>query len=193
MFSPIEEGTKINIQGLDCWLPQLGMVFNKINGKYEKRKIYSRSLKKEEQYWQRTPLPDDWNKRRLEEKRRQQTDPEFYDQELERFRQQEWDRRLNGMWFMRNGAPEYITGDHYYYLNWFQIDTGYPDFRMCDRDYFYFWEYCVEDPNSIGMVEVTGRRSGKSFRAGSIILGYLSRTKNTNGGIQSKTDRKSVV
>ena len=187
MYTPIDGGTKIVIQGLNCWVPPVGVVYNRLTGKYEKRPIYSRSQDKAEQYWQRTALPDDFNKKRAEEKRKQQVDPDFYDQDLERFRQQEWDRRLNGFWFMRKGIPEYITGDHYYYLNWFQIDTGWPDFRVCDRDYFYFWEYCVEDPASIGMVEVTGRRSGKSFRAGSIILGYLSRTKNTNGGIQSKT------
>jgi hypothetical protein len=187
MYQPIEGGSKISVQGLECWIPPVGMVFNKMSGAMEKRKIISRSLKKEEQYWERTPLPESWAKKRLDEKKRQYEDSEYYDVELERYRQQEWDRRLNGCWIMVRGNSVYITGDHYYYLNWFQLDTGYPDYRDCDKDYFYFWEYCVQDPMSLGMVEVTGRRSGKSFRAGSILLGYTSRTMNTNSGIQSKS------
>lgn len=187
MYQQITDGLLKEVQGLQCWIPPVGTVYNKLTGKFEKRKTLSRSSIKDEQYWFRTPLPDDWTKRRNEEKRRQQDDSGYYDHEIEKFRQQEWDRRLNGVWFMNSGTIEYLTGDHYYYLNWYSIDTGFPDYRQCDQEYFYFWEYCVEDPSSIGMVEVTGRRSGKSFRAGSVILGYLSRTKNTNGGIQSKT------
>lgn len=39
----------------------------------------------------------------------------------------------------------------------------------------------------MGMVEVTKRRFGKSFWAGAFLTEYITRTKMTNGGIQSKT------
>ena len=84
MYTPIDGGTKIVIQGLNCWIPPVGVVYNRLTGKYEKRPIYSRSQDRAEQYWQRTALPDDFNKKRAEEKRKQQVDPDFYDQDLER-------------------------------------------------------------------------------------------------------------
>ena len=99
----------------------------------------------------------------------------------------EVDRRLNGFWYMNNGVPTYLTGMHYLYLQWWSIDIGYPKFRMPDLEKFYFMDYCIQDPLCMGMLEVTKRRFGKSFVAGLFVTEYTTRTKMTNGGIQSKT------
>jgi hypothetical protein len=88
---------------------------------------------------------------------------------------------------MNNGKPIYLTGLHYLYLQWWSIDIGYPKFRMPDLEKFYFMEYCIQDPLCMGMLEVTKRRFGKSFVAGLFVTEYTTRTKMTNGGIQSKT------
>jgi hypothetical protein len=48
-------------------------------------------------------------------------------------------------------------------------------------------DYCIQDPLCMGMLEVTKRRFGKSFVAGLFVSEYITRTKMTNGGIQSKT------
>jgi hypothetical protein len=139
---------------------------------------YKEVVKKEEKY----------------EKARKEDDPDFYDEQLEDYKRQEWDRRLNGHWFMNNGKPTYITGSHYMYMQWFQIDIGYPRFRKPDLEYFYFLQYVIEDPNCMGMLEVTKRRFGKTFRGGLFLYEYITRTRMTNGGIQSKTgnDAKKV-
>lgn len=198
MFNKIEGGTCIEIQGLECWIPPEGYVFNVATKKLEFRGVAKRSDNPSDQYWERTPLPNwykDVMKREAEyEKKRKEDDPDFYDERLEEYKQQEWDRRLNGHWFMNNGKATYLTGSHYMYMQWFQIDVGYPRFRVPDLEYFYFLKYVEEDPECMGMLEITKRRFGKTFRGGMFLYEYITRTRMTNGAIQSKTgnDAKKV-
>lgn len=198
MYSKIEGGTSIIIQGLECWIPPVGYVINITTKQLEHRGVWQRSNIKEEQYWERTPLPS-WYKAKMKEedayeKRKKDDDPSFYDQQLEDYKKQEWDRRLNGMWYMNNGVPTYIVGSHYMYMQWWQLDTGYPRFRVPDLEYFYFLQYCIEDPDCMGMLEITKRRFGKTYRGGLFLYEYPTRTRMTNAGIQSKTgnDAKKV-
>jgi hypothetical protein len=191
MYEKIEKGSTIHIQGLDCNLPPEGYVFNILTKQVEHRGIYQRSDIQDEQYWKRIPLPS-WYADTMKEwdeydKKKKDEAPEFYDEKLEEFKKQEWDRRLNGFWYMNNGKPTFLTGMHYLYLQWWSIDIGYPKFRIPDLEKFYFMDYCIQDPLCMGMLEVTKRRFGKSFVAGLFVTEYTTRTKMTNGGIQSKT------
>lgn len=204
MYNKIDNGTIVNIQGLNCCIPPEGYVFNIVTRKLEYRGVYSRSAKAEDQYWERIQPPD-WYKDTMKaweryDKKKKDDDPDFFDSELENFKAQEWDRRLNGFWFMNNGKAVYITGMHYLFLQWWVIDIGFPKFRIIDLEYYYFLQYCIEDPNCFGMLEICKRRNGKTYRAGVFIVEYVTRTKMTNAGIQSKTDKdakkvfgKSVV
>lgn len=192
MYEKIEGGSIVDVQGLPCCIPPEGYVFNIVTKRLEHRGVYSRSENKEEQYWERFELPS-WYKTVLrqwdefDKKKKDDDDTEFYDERLEELKAQEWDRRLNGFWFMNNGVPTYLTGTHYMYLQWWPIDIGYPKFRIPDLEKAYFMQYCIEDPTCLGMVEVTKRRFGKSFWAGIFLTEYVTRTKMTNAGIQSKT------
>jgi len=98
------------------------------------------------------------------------------------------DKRKNGHWFMNNGEETYITGIHWFYLNFWKIDIGLPDYRRSDRDYFYFWDYCCKDEFCLGMVNMENRRQGKTERANCILYEYTSINANSHSGIQSKTD-----
>ena len=191
MYEKIEGGTIIDIQGLKCNLPPDGYVYNIITKQLEFRGIYERDKNIDEQYWKRIPMPswyaDTMKKWDEFDKKKKDDELEFYDEKLEEFKRQEWDRRLNGFWYMNNSKPTYLTGLHYLYLQWWSIDIGYPKFRMPDLEKFYFMEYCIQDPLCMGMLEVTKRRFGKSFVAGLFVTEYTTRTKMTNGGIQSKT------
>jgi hypothetical protein len=191
MYEKIEGGTIIDIQGLKCNLPPDGYVYNIITKQLEFRGIYERDKNIDEQYWKRIPMPswyaDTMKKWDEFDKKKKDDELEFYEEKLEEFKRQEWDRRLNGFWYMNNGKPTYLTGLHYLYLQWWSIDIGYPKFRMPDLEKFYFMEYCIQDPLCMGMLEVTKRRFGKSFVAGLFVTEYTTRTKMTNGGIQSKT------
>jgi hypothetical protein len=191
MYEKIDGGTIIDIQGLKCNLPPDGYVYNIITKQLEFRGVYERDKNIGEQYWKRIPMPswyaDTMKKWDEFDKKKKDDELEFYDERLEEFKRQEWDRRLNGFWYMNNGVPTYLTGLHYLYLQWWSIDIGYPKFRMPDLEKFYFMEYCIQDPLCMGMLEVTKRRFGKSFVAGLFVTEYTTRTKMTNGGIQSKT------
>jgi hypothetical protein len=191
MYLEIPQGNKINLQGLLCWTPPVGYIWNISTKKLEHRGVYQRSEIASEQYWERVPLPI-WYKETIKkeddyERRKKDGDQPFYDERLEKYKQQEWDRRLNGFWFMNNGTPTFLVGPHYFFIQWIQIDIGYPKFRIPDLEYFYFLQYCIEDPDCMGMLEITKRRFGKTFRGGVFLIDYVTRTKMTNAGIQSKT------
>jgi hypothetical protein len=194
MYDKIKDGITIDVQGLPCYIPPTGWVFNVLTKELEERGVYARSGKKSEQYWEPTKLPKDYEKLRTKEIAMQQTDTEYFDPNLERFRAQEWDRRLNGFWWYNNGSPVYITGLHYFYMCYWHLDTGLPKFRDTDRMYYYFLQYCIEDPNCFGMVEITKRRQGKTYRGGVFLYEYSSRTNSARSGVQSKTgsDAKEV-
>lgn len=193
MFNKIENGSVINVQGLDCNIPPVGYVFDIRTKQLEYVGVYSRSENPSEQYWEIPKLPSWYKNVMLEwdnyDKHKKDDAPDFYDDRLEQFKEQEWNRRLNGFWFMNNGTPCFITGLYYLYLVWWKIDVGSPSFRIPDLEKFYFLDYCINDPLCMGAVEVTKRRFGKSFVAGLFIVEYVSRTKMAFGGIQSKTGK----
>jgi len=187
MYRKHKRNREIEINGIKVNLQPSGIVWNVLTNEWEKRDILARSAKAEYQYWERPLPPPDYELKRKKEILTQKTAPEYYNPELQDYRNQEWDRRLNGLWFMNNGKVTYLTGLHYFYLTHWKIDVGYPDFRMTDLYFFYFLEYCVQDPNCLGMIEVTKRRQGKTMRAGAFLFELTSRSKNKNAGIQSKT------
>lgn len=122
-------------------------------------------------------------------------------EEAKAFRDQEWHRRRNGVHFFNNGNIEYVTGLHYFYLcywkfsvkkrTWKRKKLGLPDWVDADRDHFYFWQICDEDDDCYGMIEITNRRAGKTFRALCTEYELISRTPESIGGIQSKTTKDS--
>jgi hypothetical protein len=186
---------KKRIYEIDVNVPLNGMVYNVFTKKWEKREIVKRSTKKDNQFWERPTPPPDYETKRKREIATQKTNPNYVDPQLQAYRNQEWDRRLNGFWFYNNGVATYITGLNYFYLVHWKIDIGYPSFRIPDLEFFYLTEYAVQDPCSLGIIETARRRAGKTFRAGAFLFELTSRSKNTNAGIQSKTleDAKDIV
>lgn len=195
MYLEIPQGKKIDIQGLICNIPPEGYVHDLQTKQIKYVGVYSRSEDPKEQYWERFPLPT-WYKEVIKQedyynKKKGDDDEDFYDERYEAYKKQEWDRRLNGFWWMNNGEAVYLTGSHYVFLQWWFIDIGYVKFRMPDMEYFYFLQYCIEDPECMGMLEITKRRFGKTYRGGLFLYEYPTRTKMTNAGIQSKTGMDS--
>lgn len=206
MFNPIEGGSLEKINNNDgyifnCWIPPVGYGINIVTGALEKTDILKRSNIKSEQWWERTPLPDNWVQKRKIENQKKKIDPDYYDPQMRRFENQEWGRRLRGVWVWIRGKLVYLTGLHYFYLNWWMIDIGYPKFREPDRKVFYVAQYCFEDPSSAGIDEATKRRQGKTYRMACFIYEVISRSEESLGGLQSKTGlsvknevfRKSLV
>ena len=168
-----EIGDIVLIQGLKIALPA------------QPKKCLQRHSKKEEQYWERVEIPKplskiqsifQWN----------EMASEFKDRWVD-YIEEEFDRREQGLWFMSNGIPTYITGAHYMYLQWTSIDVGYPDFREANRLLFIFWEACKADSRSFGMCYLKIRRSGFSFMSSSECVNTGTLVKDSRVGILSKT------
>ena len=193
MLNLIKGGSKINVQGIDCHIPPVGYVLNVLNNTVEYRGIYQRSQEISEQYWQRNGLPNNYKSKRDLEEEKQKNTPNYQDPELGEFRRDAWDKRLNGMWFMNNGEPTYITGMHYFYLEWIYIggttnNNGYPDYWDSDRKFFYFMQHVIENDKCFGMILLTRRRGGKTAKSVAFLLEATTRLMEANGGIQSKTE-----
>ena len=118
-----------------------------------------------------------------------QPEPEYFSESMEAFRTQEFHRLLNGHWVMINGRPIYLTGPHYFYLNYFHLDSGYPLFRWSDCEFFYMAEV-ARHPLSphCGLLYVTRRGSGKSFKSGALVYYTAITRRRAHCGIQSKDD-----
>ena len=101
---------------------------------------------------------------------------------------QELDRRIYGYWFFNNGVPTYITGSHYFFLNyWFMaaITTdGYGDYRAAQRKWAYFYDLVENDELCFGGIMLSQKRFSKSEFA----LAHLYNVA-TRGGVRSIGDK----
>lgn len=108
--------------------------------------------------------------------------------------------RTEGYWFYNGDNLEYITGNHWYYLNFCHIPvvikegrkrkrvSGHPFWVDSDRNFFLHWEQCVEMPFAFGMVYVSSRRSGKTYKSISLMLNQATMTEDAACGIQAQTE-----
>lgn len=132
--------------------------------------------KKSEQYWRTPTFPEQFTWSMM-------TKREQYEiVTLER------DRFENGVWFMNNGEPTYITGMHYDHLVNATFDFGKCFYADSQRLDFYFRDYVYKDPRCFGQCTIKPRRYGyslqevtqqtyESLRAGSRKLGMMSNNK----------------
>jgi len=148
-------------------------------------KVYSRSNKKEEQYWEKIEYPKeldkiknvfDWNKY-----------PDHFKEQWYDYVDAEFKYRDEGIYFSNNGIPTYITGTHYMYLQWSKIDVGAPNFRESNRLFFIFWEACKADPRCYGMCYLKNRRSGFSFMSSAELVNQATISSDSRFGILSKS------
>ena len=136
--------TVIDINGLKIALPK------------PPKNIHKRSEKKEEQYWETTPISKELN--RVKSIFQWHDAPDAFKSQWVDYIEEEFNRREQGYWFMNNGKPTYITGTHYMYLQWTKIDVGNPDFREANRIFYLYWEACKADKRSFGMCYLKIRR-----------------------------------
>lgn len=149
-----------------------GLIFT-IPKQPAKSQILNHDLPKKEQRWRRTPLPenfDAWTK-----------------EKQDAYAFEENRKCREGIFFYNNGTVRYLTGDHYYYLQWFKIDGGYPDYRDRDRRWFYHWYLCDIDQDCLGQAYGKLRRDGYSYRVCAVILNRARKTFDAKYGIVSKT------
>jgi hypothetical protein len=114
----------------------------------------------------------------------------IYSDEQITFITREWNRVHEGHWFMNNGYPIYLTGDYYYYLNYWTLESGVnPEFRDSDRKWFLFYNEARNDKDILGIVRVKKRREGATSQSSCILTKLATTNENTRCGIISKTGR----
>ena len=168
-----EIGDVINIAGLNIALPKTP------------DECLQRHNSKTEQYWDRQELPKELSK--ISSIFQWNDKPAQFKNQWVEYIEKEFDSREQGLWFMNNGVPTYITGSHYMYLQWASIDIGYPDFREANRIFFIYWEACKADPRCFGLDYLKIRRSGFSFMCSSECVNIGTLARDSRVGILSKT------
>lgn len=193
MFKPIKGGTvEVIYEHFKCQIPPFGYGVNMATGELEKVDEIRKTTKKKDQKWEREPLPDWYKEKRKTEVRRQKADKDYVDQECEEYRAREWQRRLCGVWVAMNGVWVYLTGLHYMYVQWWVFQSKYMNYRNVDREFFNVWRYVEEDPDCLGLIYITNRKSGKTAKSGVVEYEPISRTEGVHGGIQSMTDPEAA-
>ena len=160
------EGDMITLDGLNIILPK----------QPPRTKILYHNVRREDQYWKRLREP-------------QGLTPDTIDAYAE-YIIEEFRRRREGFWFYNNGVATYLTGAHYFALQWVKMeDNGsYMNYREAQRDMFYFTRACVIDDRCIGEMFVKSRRTGFTYQILCEMLNDATATKNANFGITSKSD-----
>ena len=166
-------GQILNIKGLLVALPPTP------------KECQSRSHYTESQYWEKEEEPKDL--RKIKSIFQWNNMPNDFKSKWVGYIEKEFDNREYGFFFMNNGKPTYITGSHYMYLQWSNIDIGYPDFREANRIFYIYWEACKADDRCFGQVYLKIRRSGFSYMSSSECVNIGSLARDGRIGILSKT------
>lgn len=149
------------------------------------KKIYKRSSKKAEQYWERFEYPKELF--RIKSIFNWHSSPTAFKNQWVDYIETEFDRREEGFWFYSNGIKTYITGSHYMYLQWTKIDVGFPNYREANRIFYLYWEACKADTRSFGICYLKIRRSGFSYMGSEECANIGTISKDARIGILSKT------
>lgn len=108
---------------------------------------------------------------------------------LKHFQDRELIRRQQGVYFMNNGELTYLTGDHYFALQWNAMDgadnevepgSKYGMYVEFQRTFFYFYLIAEKTPHGYGGIFVKPKKTGISQCMAAICVnrGTMMRNKN---------------
>lgn len=139
------------------------------------RMLYHKE-KKENQYFRREPLPRGLTKKSAKR--------------YEDFINKEFKRKREGLWFLNNGEPEYITGAHWFLMQHFRTaaEGGYYYFTKAQQKVQIFAEACSCDERCYGLIVEKIRRFGMTDTAMSYKLCKSITLRDRIFGMTSKTD-----
>lgn len=160
-------GEIIELQGLQVQLP---------HPPRDRKLIRYSELPKKEQYWRREELPKGLTPDNAEV---------YTDYIMEQFRM-----RREGLWFMNNGTPTWLSPKHWMQLQWGKIkdDMIYPNFRHSQRLLYYHKEACYIDRRCMGQIFLKSRQTGYTYGMMSDTLDLVTKTKGSAVGLTSMTD-----
>ena len=161
----------------------VGEHFYKLPPRPPKKQIFFHDLPKKDQYWKRLEIiksyPSfffDWHRGVEDNARATKYDGRNLislsvedTKTLERLRDQEIERMLNGVWFYNKGEAIYLTGGHYGVLMWMEMDdclnevelgSKFGCYYKFQRTYAYFIEICKTTPYGFGGNVVKPKKTG---------------------------------
>lgn len=104
----------------------------------------------------------------------------------------EWHRRINGCWYYIGGKTIFISGSHYFFLNYFRFTDGtYPQFwdsQWCD---FLLLEDSFYSKKVLGLEKVKGRRGGGTAVALGFELWCATMFRGSKCGNMNKNEKKA--
>lgn len=109
----------------------------------------------------------------------------------------EFRRRTQGVWFFNNGEPTYISGNHYFVLQWGamlgcvnEVEPGshYGQYYQFQRGMGYFWEICKETIYGRGGVYMKPKKTGATQFYSLVALNESSVHAQVNVRIMSITE-----
>lgn len=112
--------------------------------------------------------------------------------EEQRFIDNEWHKRKNGIWILIKGEPYYFTGPYYFFLNyWWTIKGIHPGFRYFQCCVLLLWNMVVRNVNCYGLFLIGPRRGGKTEFTLGEEYEFCTRVRNVQGHNQSKNDTEA--
>lgn len=162
-----------HIYGIDILLPEHPSIY----------KIYGNEYPLKEQFWRRIELPDffetvSYNKEGDLILNKQQQD--YATEEVRRCRE--------GFWFMNKGKPTWVTGKHYFFLQWWKLeDDIYADYRDSDRRYYVYLNNWENIKWCLGIARGKHRRAGASSQACANLMYECIFFQNSKCGLISKS------
>lgn len=205
LHTPIPKGSSYKIQWddetIEVHIPPVGYTINRIPDPQTgivpldivPCEILFKDLPLEQQKWTRTRLPKEWSQWRKEERIQQKSDAAYVHPDADRFRQQEWTRRINGVWIAignRNNFPTeyfYLPGPYYHFLNWWRQDFGYADFRIPQWEVYLAMCWGYDHPKVHGLMLSSNRRFGKTGISMHHLFEMPSRVRAAKAGLQGQT------
>lgn len=140
-----------------------------------------------EQYWRRKEIPPIFDNVEFDRSGELLLTAEQWN-----YAEREKQRCFNGFYFLNNGVLTYISGKHYFYLQWWKLeDDIYPDYRDTDRRYFLFLNHWENIKWCLGVVRGKKRREGASSQATANLIYECIFFKNSVCGLISKTEKDS--
>jgi hypothetical protein len=149
----------------------------------ERFKVHKRSEYKRDQKFERIEFPDSFYSIEFAE-----DGVALYSEEQVQYITDEYEKMKHGYWFYNNGVPTYITGIHYFYLNYWTLEDGSrPDYRDADRRWFIYREHCESLPYCFGVIRIKKRREGATSQEACALVYKAIMKPKSNCGIVSKT------
>lgn len=120
----------------------------------------------------------------------------------EKIFKEEEEKRYNGLWFYNGDNLEYVTGDHYMFLQYWTVSgtiqgkngeaikgLRQPDFIDMQRDLQYAWQAAKENKDCFGIIFVGRRRTAKTELAMNNGYWHTTSREAARFAIQSKTEK----